>query len=442
VVTVLMTSGGAQFVNRSAQEHLLYIQEKVNPILEALVTAVLLERPEDPSFFMLKWLCEQTKSLDATDQGSGDSRQRTGTTADEIVAVREEIRKLTERKAELLALKRGGGARGDAKSDKSTKADDDEEEDEDDDDDEAPDMMPPPPAYFRGARQSVSAEAYGDWNRKAAFVAPVYEKSSEQKERIERCLGPSFLFNSLEKQDMQTVVMAFKERQVEANTRIIEQGDDGQSMFLIEEGEVNCFKTTEGEEKMEKLVKTCSAGDVFGELALLYNCPRAASVVSTGKSILWELDRETFNNIVKDAAAKKRTTYAEFLKKVPLLRNVEPYEMMTIADAVKVETIEKDIRIIQQGDVGDKFFLVLEGECIAKKAIAAGEEETPVMTHKVGDYFGELALLGNTPRAASVYANDRHVKLLSLDRKTFKRMLGPLEDILRREAKRYDLPAN
>jgi cAMP-dependent protein kinase regulator len=54
---------GTQYVNRSAQEHLVYIQEKVNPILEALVTQVLLERPEDPSFFMLKWLCEQTKTL-------------------------------------------------------------------------------------------------------------------------------------------------------------------------------------------------------------------------------------------------------------------------------------------------------------------------------------------------------------------------------------------
>eukprot|EP00435_Cladocopium_sp_Y103_P035637 s679_g9.t1 len=67
-------SDRSQFVNRSAQEHLMYIQEKVNPVLEALVTAVLLERPDDPSFFMLRWLCEQTKSLDGAEQG-----QRTST---------------------------------------------------------------------------------------------------------------------------------------------------------------------------------------------------------------------------------------------------------------------------------------------------------------------------------------------------------------------------
>ncbi|CAE7807705.1 RRS1 [Symbiodinium necroappetens] len=69
-----------QFVNRSAQEHLMYIQEKVNPVLEALVTAVLLERPDDPSFFMLRWLCEQTKSLDGPEQGGG---QRASSIAEE-----------------------------------------------------------------------------------------------------------------------------------------------------------------------------------------------------------------------------------------------------------------------------------------------------------------------------------------------------------------------
>ncbi len=46
-------------------------------------------------------------------------------------------------------------------------------------------------------------------------------------------------------------------------------------------------------------------GEAFGELALLYNCPRAATIKSKGNSICFALDRETFNNIVKDAALKK-----------------------------------------------------------------------------------------------------------------------------------------
>ena len=55
------------------------------------------------------------------------------------------------------------------------------------------------------------------------------------------------------------------------------------------------------------------AGDVFGELALLYNCPRAASVEATEDSVVWQLDRETFSHIVRDASAKRREAFMDFL---------------------------------------------------------------------------------------------------------------------------------
>lgn len=419
---------GAQFVNRSAQEHLLYIQEKVNPILEALVTAVLLERPEEPTGFMLNWLCEQTKTLEGNSANSQP----------EIETVRAEIARLKERKVELLAEKTEGKvptALCDIKSDKSTKADDDESEEESDDPD-APDMPPPLSAALqnRGPRQSVSAEAYGAWNTKKEFTAPVYEKTDDQKERIQKTLCGSFLFNALEQEDMSTVILAFKERLVEPDVRLIEQGDDGDSMFLIEAGVAECLKKIDGE---EKVVKTCVAGDVFGELALLYNCPRAATVVTREKMTLWELERETFTNIVKDAAQRKRDIYSEFLKKIPLFANMDSYETMTVADALQVTTISEDTQIIKQGDHGDKFFIILEGECVAKKAFITGQESVQVMTHKAGDYFGELAIIKNEPRAASIFAS-AGAKLLTMERKTFQRLMGPIAEILRRESSRYD----
>ena len=64
---------------------------------------------------------------------------------------------------------------------------------------------------------------------------------------------------------------------------------------------MDCFKKFPGEDK-EKLLKTYVAGEAFGELALLYNCPRAASIVTKSDVCLFELDRVTFNCIVKDAA--------------------------------------------------------------------------------------------------------------------------------------------
>jgi len=54
-----------------------------------------------------------------------------------------------------------------------------------------------------------------------------------------------------------------------------------------------------------------------------------------------------------------------------------------------------------------------------------------------GEYFGELALLKNTPRAANLVALTHTVKVLSLDRKTFMRLVGPLDGILQRNIATY-----
>jgi cAMP-dependent protein kinase regulator len=75
-------------------------------------------------------------------------------------------------------------------------------------------------------------------------------------------------------------------------------------------------------------LKTYKPGESFGELALLYNAPRAANITAKTDAILFSLDRATFNAIVKDAASKKRERYENFLKQVELLADMEPYERM------------------------------------------------------------------------------------------------------------------
>lgn len=89
---------------------------------------------------------------------------------------------------------------------------------------------------------------------------------------------------------------------------------------------------------MPKKLKEYLSGDAFGELALLYNTPRAASITALVDSVLWVLDRETFNHIVKDAAAKKRERYEEFMSKSALFKETDPYERSKIADAFKSTT--------------------------------------------------------------------------------------------------------
>ena len=69
-------------------------------------------------------------------------------------------------------------------------------------------------------------------------------------------------------------------------------------------------------------------------MALLYNAPRAATISAETESVLWKLDRDTFNNIVKDAAARKRERYDEFLQSIKILQTMDPYERSKLSDAL------------------------------------------------------------------------------------------------------------
>lgn len=85
---------------------------------------------------------------------------------------------------------------------------------------------------------------------------------------------------------------------------IIRQGDDGDQFYLIEEGQLTCTREQDG--KVSAL-KQYGPGETFGELALLYNAPRAATItVDSEQARLWSLDRLTFSCIIKLAVQRKR----------------------------------------------------------------------------------------------------------------------------------------
>jgi len=392
-----------------AQEHQEYIQTKVNPTLETLVTQVLLERPENPVPFMISWLAQQTKASPQLDSGEAD-RLRS-----EISALQAEVSQL---EAKVGPVPTSAG---------EAQAVTQESEEEDDDDDV--EDLPPPPGYTgkQVQRASVSAEAYGAWNKVTEFTPPVHAKTEEQKSRLIGVLKSCFMFSVLDKANMDIIIDAMVEKDAIADERIIQEGADGDCMFVIEKGNIECLKKIGGE---EKVVKTCGAGDFFGELALLYNCPRAASVETRDPAILWQLDRNTFNHIVRDSSMKKREKYDKFINGVPLLETLGQYERGALADSLQQESYPAGSTVIQQGDDGNRFYLVQAGELTASKD---GKE---VLKYKVGDYFGELALLNNEKRAATIVA-DTDVELVWIDQKTFKSLLSSLEDAMKRGAAKY-----
>lgn len=115
---------------------------------------------------------------------------------------------------------------------------------------------------------------------------------------------------------------------------------------------------------------------------------------------------------------------------------MEPYERSKLADALKEETYKNGEAIITEGETGDIFYLIMEGTAVAKKTLEPGKPPHEVYSYQSGEYFGELALLRNEPRAASIYATS-DVKVLSLDRHSFKRLMGPMEEVLKRNMDVY-----
>ncbi|EGR29177.1 hypothetical protein IMG5_161270 [Ichthyophthirius multifiliis] len=283
------------------------------------------------------------------------------------------------------------------------------------------------------SRSSVSAEVFGQFNPKKPFKPKIIQKRPEQTQKITQRLQQAFMFSALDENQRKIVIDAMEEKRFKAGQTVIQQGDDGDVLYFVDEGELDCFKIFKKGDAPTYL-KTYQPSESFGELALLYNTPRAASIISKTDSVLYSLDRDTFNNIVKDAAAKKREMYENFLQSVELLKDMDQYERSKIADAIKSTTFKSHSYVIKEGDNGDDFFMVEEGQLQAFKNVNG--VETPVKDYKPGDYFGELALLKNCPRQASIKCIT-DVKLASLERQAFKRLLGPVDNILGRNADNY-----
>ncbi|KAL2643893.1 hypothetical protein R1flu_011480 [Riccia fluitans] len=276
-------------------------------------------------------------------------------------------------------------------------------------------------------RTGVSAEVLTG-NEK--FEAKVVEKSEVARKRIRACFSKSYLLQHLDQEQSETIVDAVEEVRFKENDIVIQQGEPGEYFYLLEQGSAEVWITKTGENK-PIMVKQYVAGDSFGELALLYNAPRAATVKATTDCVLWAVDRSTFRAILMSSTQEKRNLYEEFLKEVPLLKTLDKYERSAIADVLEPEYFNPQQVIIVEGAKGDKFFMLEEGEAEARS------QGQVVMRYKRGDYFGELALLNDAPRAATVTAITK-CKTVSIEREQFKRLLGKLEDLLHRKKEDYE----
>ncbi|XP_078066081.1 protein kinase, cAMP-dependent, regulatory, type II, alpha A isoform X2 [Mustelus asterias] len=290
-------------------------------------------------------------------------------------------------------------------------------------------------------RVSVCAEAFNPDEDDEDDSEPrvVHPKSDDQRTRLQEACKDILLFKNLDQEQLYQILDAMFERKVKPSEHVIDQNDDGDNFYVIERGTYDIYVNKDGK---PLLVGKYDNHGSFGELALMYNTPRAATIVATTEGALWGLDRGTFRRIIVKNNAKKRRMFETFIESVPLLKSLEASERMKIVDVIGERSYRNNELIISQGEKADCFFIVGSGEVkimIKSKTQADQQEKTEVEIARCtkGQYFGELALVTNKPRAASAYAVG-DVKCLVMDIQAFERLLGPCMDIMKRNIVNYE----
>ncbi|XP_048692299.1 cAMP-dependent protein kinase type II-beta regulatory subunit isoform X2 [Caretta caretta] len=289
-------------------------------------------------------------------------------------------------------------------------------------------------------RASVCAEAYNpDEEEDDTESRIIYPKTDDQRNRLQEACKDILLFKNLDPEQMSQVLDAMFEKLIEGGEHVIDQGDDGDNFYVIDRGTYDIYVKCDG---VGRCVGTYDNHGSFGELALMYNTPRAATIIATSPGAVWGLDRVTFRRIIVKNNAKKRRMYENFIQSLPFLKSLELSERLKVVDVIGTKIYKDGEQIIAQGDMADCFFIVESGEVriTMKRKNKQDVEENgavEIARYTRGQYFGELALVTNKPRAASAFALGT-VKCLVMDVQAFERLLGPCMEIMKRNIANYE----
>jgi len=288
-----------------------------------------------------------------------------------------------------------------------------------------------------GRRGSVSSESI-DPKKVVKIEIPQIPKSDEAIGRIEECIAGHLLFTAVDYETRQTLILSMSERHVGAGERVITQGEDGDFFYIVDEGTLDCYVKTSDVPEPGKHVLTYTTGKTFGELALMYNTPRAATIIAKTDAKLWRIEREVFRVLILTKYVQMRVVFEEMLAKVPLLQAMDAYERNVLADSLSERTFYENDEILEEGDEAEEegcFFILTEGECSATQLDADGNAKE-VKHYVAGDYFGELALLRSTTRQATVSATTDG-KCIVLSKESFGRMFLQVKEIIEKQAEGY-----
>lgn len=232
------------------------------------------------------------------------------------------------------------------------------------------------------------------------------------------------LFSDLPKEVFLALVEHVAMRVVRAGEPVVREGERGESMYVLADGSVRVVRRLGA--PAEQTVARMPAGSFFGEMGLLSDGPRLASVVAEEDCTLLEVTRATLRELegrfpqLKEIVERfhKERLIANLLRSNPLFERLSADETRQLADRFALENAAPGTVLLREGEPGRGLSVLLRGRCSVFHRDAGGaEKHLPDMAE--GALFGEISLLKGTPATATVRA-EVPCLLLFLDRASFQ----------------------
>lgn len=236
------------------------------------------------------------------------------------------------------------------------------------------------------------------------------------------------LFTSLDEEQRSLMIAAFHLQNNCRGDTIIRQGEDGHLFYVVKSGTLCCSVRTSSTAGSSTRVCAYGPNEAFGELALLYNQPRAATVVvDSEECLLWAISREAYLTILQHTYSLKKQLYLQCLTSVPLLKTLDDEEIAKLIDILQPRKYGPGDVMAREGEAEDSLFILLQGSAVATTLL--GDHE--LRSYVPGDFFGEMSLMTQQlkPRAATVTATVASTACI-IGKESFSRLLGPCEELV------------
>jgi putative peptide zinc metalloprotease protein len=232
------------------------------------------------------------------------------------------------------------------------------------------------------------------------------------------------LFTTMDPGELQLLCTCLREEHFPAGRTIVRQGDKGDKFYIIRWGHVQV--TMRDEQGVMDVVNQLGRGDYFGELALLGDAPRSATCRAIVPTDVLSLRRLDFDRLVKARFALREKVDAsiarvDLLCQMPVFAELDTQQVQLIAATMKEEAYEKGQVIIRQGEVGETFYVIQSGR--VQVAVEQEGQQKVLAERGPGEYLGEIALLLQVPRTATVTALTP-VQMLTLRKRDFEQLVA------------------